>query len=103
MTELLAVPCWDVGPTPLAAWVDRLRSQGLAVRVEPESSGVSWVEVPALRLRGYAVLAGDGGVEAINFELTDPDPAPARAVVDRAAADLAWEVHDDDDAADDDD
>ena len=60
--------------------------------VTRESTGVSWLEIGPLRLRGYAVLAGRH-VEAINFELADPDPAPATRVVEAAAEALGWEVH----------
>ena len=102
MIELLAVPAWDAGPTPLSAWVAGLEAQGLTVIVNRESTNVAWIEVHALRLRGYVVLDGGRDVEAINFELAAPDPAPARGVVESAAAKLAWEVHDDGDDDEDD-
>lgn len=94
MTELLAVPAWDTAKTPLTSWVEQLAGQGLEVAVERESTGASWVEVEALRLRGYAMTAGPH-VEAINFELGSPG-GPARLALERAAAALAWELHEDD-------
>jgi hypothetical protein len=72
------------------------------VNVSRESSGVCWLELATLRLRGYALLAG-ADVEAINFELNAPDPDPASRVVRAAAEALGWEVHEDDDDADDED
>jgi len=95
MIELLALPAWDTPPTLLSAWAERLEGQGLTVSVTRESTGVSWVEVGSLRLRGYAVMEGLHA-EAINFELAAPDPAPARAALERAAAELAWELHEED-------
>jgi hypothetical protein len=102
MIELLALPGWRTPPTPLDAWVARLTTPGASVVVARESSDVSWLEVAPLRLRGYAMLAGPF-VEAINFELSAPDPAPAAHAVVAAAEALGWEVHRDDDADGDDD
>lgn len=100
MIELLALPAWDTAPKSLAAWVEQLEGQGLGVAVVRESPSVSWLEVGSLRLRGYVVVDG-AHAEAINFELSAPDPEPARRAVERAAAALAWELHDD--AGEDDD
>jgi hypothetical protein len=94
MIERLALPAWDTAPTPLSAWVERLQGQGLGVVVARESADVSWLEVNALRLRGYAITAGLN-VEAINFEITADDPAPALRALEAAAA-LGWELHEDD-------
>ena len=62
----------------------------------------SWIVVGRLRLRGYVVLQGQS-VDAINFELAAPDPAPAAVAVEAAALALGWEVHRDDSHADEDD
>ena len=94
MIELLAVPAWDQPSIPLKRWVEELERQGLAVNVVRESAEASWVEVNSLRLRGYAVMDGLA-VEAVNFELAAPDPAPARQAVETAAAALSWEIDDD--------
>ncbi len=102
MTERLALPTWDTAPTQLAAWVSQLEGQGLTVAVTRDSASLHWLEVPGLGLRGYAVTEGRN-VEAINFELADPDPAPALQALETAAAALAWELHEDDGEGDDDD
>jgi hypothetical protein len=96
MLELLAIPAWDTGPTLLTSWVEAFEGQGLAVLVVRESNQATWVEVDALRFRGYAVMDGIK-VEAINFELTAPDPSAARQAIETAAAALAWEVNEEDD------
>jgi hypothetical protein len=95
MTELLALPGWNSSPTELPAWVERIQQSGHDVVTTRESTGVSWIEVPSLRLRGYAVMQGRH-VEAINFEITAPDATAARKVVEDAAALLGWEVDEDD-------
>jgi hypothetical protein len=100
MTEILALPGWRVADTPLTAWVEQFQAQGLEATATRESTDVWWVEVPALWLRGYAVMDGLR-VEAINFELADPDETPARQALERAAAALNWELHEDDDGGDD--
>jgi hypothetical protein len=105
MIELLALPGWQTPPTSLDDWVSRLSDMCGPVAVTRESTGVSWLEVGSLRLRGYAVIEGRQ-VEAINFELAAPDPAPAALAVEAAAAALGWEVHpdepdDEDDPSDD--
>jgi len=102
MTERLALPAWDTAPTQLAAWVTQLESQGLTVAVTRDSASLHWLEVSDLRLRGYAVTEGRN-VEAINFELADPDPDPALQALETAAAALAWELHEDEDDGEDDD
>ena len=101
MIEILVVPAWDTPKTPLTSWAEQFAGQGLAATVTRESTGVSWIEINALRLRGYAVMNGLQA-EAINFELAATDPAPARAAIERAASALAWELHEDDEAGDDD-
>ena len=65
-----------------------------------ESTTVSWLEVGSLRCRGYVLVQGRH-VEAINFELALPEPAPAVRVIEAAAASLGWEVHEDDGPDDD--
>lgn len=97
--ELLAVPAWNTPRTTLDAWVEALRAQGVTVEVERDPPG-AWLEVRSLRLRGYALSEGIA-LEAINFELADPDPAPATRLVQTAAEALGWEVHADDDEQDD--
>ena len=102
MVEIMALPGWNVNDTPLDVWADGFRGQGLDVAITRESTGVSWVDVTALGLRGYAVMEGKT-VEAINFELSAPDPGPARDALTRVAAALAWELHEDDEGEDGDD
>lgn len=101
MNELLALPDWQVLETRLSAWVGAIEGQGFIVSLTRESTGVSWVEVRSLAIRGYAVTAGEN-VEAINFELGNTDVAAARSVLEAAATALGWELsEDDDDDADD--
>jgi hypothetical protein len=100
MIELLALPGWQAPPTSLDQWVAQLSESAGPVTVTRESTGVSWLEVAPLRLRGYAVIAGQR-VEAINFELTNPEFEPAMRAVEAAARALRWDVHPDE--ADDDD
>jgi hypothetical protein len=104
MIELLVLPEWKTPPTPLDDWVAQLTTAGGPVVVTREGADASWLEIGRLRLRGYAIVAGRN-VEAINFELADPDPGPATQAVTAVATALGWEVHhdDDDDDTDDDD
>lgn len=97
MIEILAIPGWQAAEITLSAWSDRLTGQGLDVRVTRESTGVSWIEVASLRLRGYAVIEDGRRVEAINFELDGLEPSFAREALARAASALSWELHEDDD------
>ena len=103
MIEILAVPAWDAPTTTLAQWLEAFEGQGLAVSIVRDSPQASWIEVNALRLRGYALMDGIK-VEAVNFELTAPEPIPARQALIAAATALAWEIdeNEDDDDADDD-
>jgi len=94
MIELLALPGWNTPPLELDALVARLTAQGYPPAVTREDAGACWLEVGALRLRGYAVIEGNE-LTAINFELTAPDPEPARRVVEEAALALGWEIHPD--------
>jgi hypothetical protein len=102
MIEILALPCWKVEDTPLSAWSDAFARLGHESRVTRESAGVSWIEVDALKLRGYVVMDGLT-IEAINFELDETDPNAARDALSLAAAALSWELHEDDDENEDDD
>ena len=100
MIEILALPGWKIEGTPLSAWADAFAGLGFVAVVTRESAGVSWVEVTALRLRGYSVMDGRT-VEAINFELPDDDSGAARAALGRAATALGWELDEGDDEDDD--
>ena len=102
MIEVLALPAWDTGPIPLSAWTEQLDRQGLEVVVTRDTTDATWIEVHSLWVRGYVLMDGLQ-VEAIHFELEEPDPGPARAALDQAAVALAWELHDDDGDGDDDD
>jgi hypothetical protein len=92
MIELLTVPDWNSPPRRLDEWSSALDVSSSVIR---EPDGTTWLEVASLRLRGYVVIE-EGYVTAINFELHDPDPADARALVEKAASALGWEVHEED-------
>lgn len=101
MIELLALPDWRVLETRMSAWVGAIEGQGFVVTLVRESTGVSWLEVKSLEIRGYAVTAGEN-VEAINFEVGGSDPGAARGVLEVGATALGWELSvDDDDETDD--
>lgn len=100
MRELLALPAWDTPPTPLDAWTARLAELGHPAKLR-RAEGETWLVVLPLHLRGYVVLEG-ADVGAINFELGAPDPAEAVALLEGAAAALGWELHEDEDEAQDD-
>ena len=101
MHELLAIPSSLARPATLADWTRTLAELGHEPRIARED-GMTWVEVPALRLRGVAVFEG-ANVEAINFEMSGPDPSVATALLQEAARSLDWELHDDDDDDDNED
>lgn len=98
MIELLALPAWNTPPRSLDDWSAALAGLGYPPKSAREDADEVWLEVPALRLRGLAVLEGPH-VTAINFELHDPDPAASR-LVEGAAAALGWEVHPDEEDED---
>jgi hypothetical protein len=100
MIELLALPEWQTPATRLSEWVEAFRGRGHEVVASRESTGVSWVEVPSLRLRGYAVMSGED-VEAINFEIMGQNPSEALSLVTQVAAILGWEVTEDEGDEDD--
>lgn len=94
MVELLLIPAFDK-PAQTAEACREALGEGARLVVD---DGQPWLEVPALRLRGYLVVEG-GLVVAMNFEVGgDGRGAPT---VERAAEALGYEVHPDDDEADD--
>ncbi len=101
MFEILAIPGWKTAGTALSDWVAQFAGQGFEAVVTRESTDVSWIAIDALRLRGYAVMDGKT-VEAINFELSDPDLHPALGALESAALALDWELDDQQDDEDDD-
>jgi hypothetical protein len=100
MIEYLAIPAWQTPPTPLGAWVQALGDE--SVTVTRDGSGVAWLEIAGLRVRGYVQIE-NGQATAINFELHALDPDPATRVLEAAASALGWELHADDDEDEDDD
>lgn len=103
MIERLAIPAWQAPPRTLEDWKTALESINDAgtVDLERESGTVYWFELPARRLRGYAMLE-NSEVTAINFEFHAADPAPILAEVEALATRLGWELHEDDDDEDED-
>jgi hypothetical protein len=101
MLELLALPAWNTPPISIEAWTQGLAAHGHAATVAREASDITWIEVGDLRLRGFVVIEA-GHVEAINFEIHDPDPSSAITLIESTASDLGWEIHADDDDPDDD-
>src|SRR5262245_51730154 len=95
MIELLALPQWQAPPRTIDDWVAELTTAAGPVAVTRESTGVFWLELGSLRLRGYAVVEGQA-VQAVSFELNAPDPEPATRAIEAAASALGWEVHPDD-------
>lgn len=99
MVEFLALPAWNTPTTRLDAWVERFASLGHPARLARDGSGGTWIEVPTMRLRGFVVME-TANVEAINFELSDPESATATLEI--AADGLGWEIHPDDGSDEDD-
>lgn len=99
MAELLAIPSWDASPATLEDWQGALAAEGADPRVQ-HSEGETWLEVPALRLRGFVELEG-AHVEAINFELSESHDEPSCRLLAAAARRLNWEVHPDEPEDDD--
>ena len=100
MIELLAVPAWDTPPKSLADWEAAFAEQGYLPTLERDGPDECWLVLATLRLRGYLMLEGPN-VSAINFELTDLEPAAATQVIEAAAGRLGWEVHPEDVEGDD--
>ena len=97
MLEFLAIPAWDGPPRSLDDWAAALAASGHTPTIDRLGPGEAWLEVAALRLRGYAVIEGNL-VSAINFELHAPDTTePTIRFLESAAQSLGWEVHPDDD------
>ena len=92
MTEWLALPPPGGSDVGVYAWIAALGDSARLVRGD-----CTWIEVPALKIRGFVVLEGDV-VEAINFELTAANALPA---LESAASALGWELHPDDGEDDD--
>ncbi len=95
MTERLAIPSWNAKSATLEDWTRTLSELGHPPAVARDD-GMIWIELPALRLRGFVVTEGEH-VEAINFEMHDPDIAPALALLESTATTLGWEIHEADD------
>lgn len=100
MIEWLAMPASGAAPMTLDTWAEAFSALGQTPRIVHEGPGVAWIEVATKRLRGYAVIEG-GRVEAINFELPEPDAPSALALLEAVVAKLEWELHQEDDDEDD--
>ena len=102
MIEWLAIPSHQAPTRSLKDWAKSFEDLGVHAEIVPEPPGASWLEVPALGLRGFATHEG-AGLEAILFEMGPQDPEVALAALSSAAASLGWEVHEDEDDGSDDD
>lgn len=102
MIELLALPEWNAPSRTIEDWSDQFARLGHTATLERESDGETWLVVASLSSRGY-VESERGAVSAINFELSDPDPAAASTVIATAARMLGWTITIDDEEDDEDD
>ena len=102
MVELLAIPGWQAPVRTVEDWLNALAVLGHAARISLDEDHDTWIEVPDLSLRGLTVLDGVN-LEAIHFELENPETEVVLEVLCQAAAVLSWELHPDDDDDDDDD
>jgi hypothetical protein len=99
MIELLALPSWNCPPRSLDDWRAALSSQGHEAAVRRDD-GETWLEVAALRVRGFVVFEGTR-LDAINFELHDPAREEALPALEAAVQSLSWELYPEDVEADD--
>jgi hypothetical protein len=95
MIERLAIPSWNAKSATLEDWIRTLSDLGHAPTCSRDD-GMTWIELPSLRLRGFVVSEGQN-VEAINFELHEPENAPVLMLLESAATLLWWEIHEADD------
>ncbi|WZO97947.1 hypothetical protein EP7_004999 [Isosphaeraceae bacterium EP7] len=101
MIEWLAIPAVQAPKRTLKDWAKAFEDLGQFAAIVPEPPGASWLEIPALGLRGFATHE-ESGLEAILFEMNAQDPEVALAALATAAKSLDWEIHEDDDDGSDD-
>lgn len=102
MIEFLAIPAHGAPPSTLEGWADWLAGHDQSPRIVREDEDLVWLELPALHVRGLVEFDG-AHLEAINFELHGPDPAPAVQLLRSLVAAFSWELHEDDGLDDDED
>ena len=102
MIEWLAIPAHEAPTRSIKDWAKAFEELGYQPFIVPEPPGASWLEIPALGLRGFATHENTG-LEAILFEMDDRDPELALGVLGTAAKTLNWEIHEDTDDDSDDD
>ena len=101
--EVLAIPGWQTERTTLDVWTTALAdATGSPPTIERESAQGSWIILGSRRIRGFAIMAGPD-VEAINFEINDPNPSESTRLLEAVAASIGWEIHPDEPDDDDDD
>ena len=98
MIERLAIPSWKTPPRTLDDWKVRFEALGHPAALDrgPEEA---WLLVDSAGLRALAVIEAEA-LGALHVEIDAEDPAHALALLDAAAGQLGWEVHDEDDEDD---
>jgi hypothetical protein len=97
--ERLLVPSWNAPARSVDDWRARLDALGHPPTLVKEGPDEVWLVLEPLGMRMLPVVEGST-LAALHAELDAPDPAPALALLDEAAAGLDWEVHDEDDEDD---
>ncbi|WP_152051898.1 hypothetical protein [Tautonia marina] len=96
MIERLLIPAWNAPPRSMGEWEERFEQLGHAPLIDRDDPEETWLILDAIGTRLLAVIEG-AALAALHAEIDASDPSPALELLERAARDLNWEVHDTED------
>lgn len=94
--ERLLIPAWNAPPRSIGDWEQRFDQLGHAPVIDRDDPEEIWLILDAIGTRLLAVVEGSA-LTALHAEIDAPEPSSALELLDRAAGDLNWEVHDTED------
>ena len=92
MIEWLALPATGSAPVGPDVWITKLTEAGYQATLERAGPDDQWIEIVALKLRGYLVSDGPN-LEAIHFEYHGPNISSPLPMIESLVTSLAWELH----------
>ena len=96
MIERLLIPAWNAPSRSIDDWHEQFTQLGYPSSIHREDPEETWLMLHSMGTRLLAVIEGSTLV-ALHAEIREADPSTVLALLDQAASELNWEVHDTED------
>mgnify|MGYP005858408863 CR=1 FL=1 len=96
MIERLLIPAWNAPPRSVDDWKAQWEHLGIPPIIDRDDADDTWLILDSIETRLLAVMEGSK-LTALHVEIEALNPEPALNLLEKAARELNWEVHDTED------